>query len=191
MFIEDILPVEQLLLYRSIARKIYAKGFIEMPLSFLEVNANADVQNVNDNMDVSIHSNKETDVKMEPQLKSSSTSLLSTLTNICEITRARCYSTIGGVIPEYPPEIPKPPRLNAATVGEDSKLGWRSDTSRTSKANRTTTSHTDRSYGGVASTAMEHICNSAAMDSKNFKMIYTFAVHIQKVELLVMEEESF
>jgi hypothetical protein len=38
---------------------------------------------------------------------------------------------------------------------------------------------------------MEHISNSTSVNAKNFKMIYTFTVHVQKVELLIIEEELF
>ena len=188
--IEDMLQVEQIILYRSIARKIYSKGLTEMPLSFVEVNTN--VNTGNDDIDVthhSIHHIDEANAKAESQLPpSNTTNVLLTLSQMCEITRTRCYSAIGDVLPDHPPELHKQPRPTAITVGEVSKLGLRSDASKT---NRTTTSQTDRSYGGVASTAMDHISNSTALDNKNFKMIYTFTVHVQKVELLIIEEELF
>ena len=184
LVIEDELSVEQILLYRCVARKVHANGFLEMPLSILEVNAN--VKTVVDNIDASIHSTKKSNAKKVPsEPRCDSTNFVSTISTECETSRVRCYSTIGGIIPEHPPEIQKQPQPNALTVADEgSKYGMRSDASRTLKTNRTTTSHTDRS--GVASTAMDHISNA----TKKFKMMYTFRVNVQKVELLIIEEES-
>jgi len=198
LVIEDKLPVEQILLYRSLARAVYVRGGTEMPTSILELRKKSEVPDKTPaqgsrSPPTPIQSNASGAAEADPAhgmdrlendkhdgfIVEEYSNFLSLLEARCEIARQRRIADHDD-LPSFQP-IEK--RSNAVDRGgfDEISFGLASE-SRTIK-----TSKTQASGPSVAASARETM---SSQESASVGMLFEFAVNVEKLELTVVEEGS-
>ena len=198
LVIEDELSVEQILLYRSLARAVHVRGGTELPTSILELKKKSEVPDKTPAQGSRgppppIQSNASGAAGADPahglvhlendkhdgSIVEEYSNFLSLLEARCEIARQRRIADHDD-LPSFQP-IEK--RSNAVDRGgfDEISFGLASE-SRTIK-----TSKTHASGPSVAASARETM---SSQESASVGMLFEFAVNVDKLELTVVEEGS-
>lgn len=185
--IEDELPVEQILLYRSIARTVHVRGGTEMPNSIIELNKELkgspehfERDNAQNSHDSAIQtSSKDDDRDNDVQFSDNVPNFLSILEARCEVARARRNTDEGSPLPAYH-HFEKRSKVfeQGAFSGDEISFGFESKTIKTNQSNKT------RSSAAVTMMKAANTVETAA------GMVFAFSAHVKKLELLIVEEEK-
>lgn len=173
--IEDELPIEQILLYRAIARDVVVRGGKKMPGSILEIYAEDRAgRAITQSEPKSPHATKDADQPPEYSANTEdNTGILSALENKCKIARRRRDAKDGEVLEDYErsspwSHFPSSPSRDADglfTNLEDSTIR----TFRTAKSKQSITEEQEPTSTG---------------------MLSSFAVDLEKLEFMIVEEEN-
>ena len=177
--IEDELPVEQILLYRSLARMLHVGGKREMPDSIVGIRATSGYRGraISDDMEhQSSHRSSNgysSDEGFERNLGHNRT-VLSLLEETCEISRLRMERGHADVVPAHRQQIKFSMHERKSKVDE-STVGMTLDT------------RTDRRGGAGYSRATTR--RSGPEVTGDTSMKFSFSGTMEKVELMVIEED--
>jgi N-terminal region of Chorein or VPS13 len=190
--IEDELPIEQILLYRSIARAVHVCGGKEMPDCVLELKKEQS-HSTHGQGRVGSHvshdiaqqtSLKEGDLDSDGQgcsISEDAPSFLSMLESRCETARARRDADEGAPLPGYLPfQMRSKSFGQGAFAGDEISFGFASE-SKTIKTYRT-----NKSRLGVAATALETMRSQDTASG----MMFSFSADVKKLELMIVDEEN-
>lgn len=172
--LEDKLPVEQVLLYRSIARSVHVRGGKRMPSSILRLARSETVQ-------VSSLLPKHTSASTKLLSEDPPAGFLATLGNRCEVARARYQTDMDKDMPNF--------ETFDATAFDLHSRGLEEEGSYNLDDSETKTVRTQRSHKSGVS------CAGRALDQANQiefdgGMLYEFSVSVQKLELMVVDDDE-
>lgn len=174
--IEDELTVEQILLYRSLARAVYVRGGNSMPESILELRDSMSPQH---DLDDSLASSG-IDNDAAPLALASlrdAPSLLALLERMCSTARKRREA---GMNDELPPFEMSPTRVGAGRIGQHTTLDE-------STAAPTVDTRPGRT-GRKRAFQIAPLLKSAA---GNHSLMISFSMEIRKLEFSVVQESDF
>ncbi|KAL7570167.1 hypothetical protein ACA910_020005 [Epithemia clementina (nom. ined.)] len=179
--IEDELPVEQILLYRAIARILHVGGNKEMPDSIVGIRATSGYRGraLSDDMGTPVeHSQRSSsgygsDEGFDRHVGHNRT-MLSVLEETCEISRLRIEKRHGDVLPRHR-ELVKFSFHERKSKVDESTVGMTLDT------------RTDRRSGAGFSRAATR--RSQTDQTADTSMKLTFSGALEKVEFMVIEED--
>ena len=191
LLIEDELPIEQVLLYRSIARILHVGGMKEMPDSLVGIRTSSGYRGraLSDDMSQPLERSSRnrtstghsSDEGFERNLGHNRT-LLSFLEETCEITRLRKERRQSEVLPRHR-QMSRFPAMDRKSPVEEATFAMTLDTK------------TDRRTGGGFSRTTprrksgHHRSSSTEDGAVDTSMKFSFSGSMEKVELMVVEEE--
>jgi hypothetical protein len=190
--LEDDLQVEQILLYRALARAIHVRGGTEMPESILGLHEGRDISKHSQHP----HSSHETDDTGEtgPGIRRPSgrqnveevdenPTFLTTVATRCDVARMRREAKDGDALSTYEHNVPwsKLGGLGLQSVDVDeASFGPGADK----------TVRTFKSSSGASASMMDS-ARVAAKASSDPSMLLSFSVTMDKLEFMVVEEEFY
>jgi len=188
--LEDLFPIEQILLYRSIARAIHVRGGTEMPESIrgihegreslpLPVNANAAGK-----MGSGKTAKKSMDQTDADAVDDDGPTYLTSIATRCESARKRRDAKEGDLLSAYEHKVPwsKVGGLGPQSAGaDDSSFGFGAD-----KTVRTFKSVKSGATGGMMDATL-----LSAKSSSEDAMLISFSIKMDKLEFMVVEEEFY
>jgi len=185
--IEDELSVEQILLYRSLARAAHVRGRMDMPSSIIELKEDNGPRVANPllpklsgvDLEAPAASPGERVTPGDGSLIEDSGNFLSLLEARCEVARER-HKSDHEALPSFQP-IDKRTQMidHGGVIDEMSFLASESRSANTSKGGK--------SGASVAVSALETMTSH---ESASVGMLFEFTANVQKLELVLVEEEN-
>jgi hypothetical protein len=176
--LEDELPVEQILLYRSIARSVHCRGGTEMPDSILDLRM-APVTTLTRDTSIKpcslVESSDEPGPESDDEMLDNQSTFLSMLTRQCEIARQRQAALPGEDLPAFQ-FLEKQSKLFRAISGEDVSFSFCSD-SKTQKS--------DSSKQSASSTE-----TTMKRKASGIEMALALSFQLRKLDLLLVDESD-
>jgi hypothetical protein len=197
--IEDELPVEQILLYRSIARSIHVRGGTAMPASLRDLRDKCEEKSQQPKqstpspnlMVVSESTNQIAKSRSGDSQERDSVdelpNMLTLMERMCKVARGRKEESKSGDLDEYGQHIPlhRLAAKAASPFGFDEKSMDLTTDSRTIKTFKTTKSKFTRV--GIQSSLKESMASSdKALDS----IVFSFSAKIEMLELMLVDDDN-
>jgi hypothetical protein len=187
--LEDELPLEQIILYRSLARAIHVRGGTEMPESIRGLHEGRDALHRHSSHDADEKAGlgpttRRPSASQNPDGPGGSPSFLTNIATRCDMARKRQGAKDGDALCVYEHNVPwsKLGGLGLQSVDND-------EASFGPGGNKTV--QTFKSTKSAATTSMKDTARIAAKGSSDTSMLLSFSVTMDKLDFMVVEEELY